>query len=35
MDNSTHYSSRYISFGLTVRLGKLELENQARTGNAD
>ena len=26
------YSSRYISFGLTLRFGKMELEGQARTG---
>ena len=33
--NSTYnYSSRYISFGVTVRLGKMELESQARTNNA-
>ena len=34
MDNSTHYSSRYISFGITVRLGKMELESKARTGDS-
>lgn len=26
------YSSQYISFGLTLRFGKMELESQARTG---
>jgi len=26
-------SSQYISFGLTLRFGKMELERQARTGN--
>lgn len=28
------YSSQYISFGVTLRFGKMELENQARTGNS-
>ncbi len=28
-------SSRYISFGLTLRLGKMELESQARMGKND
>ena len=28
------YSSRYFSFGLTLRFGKMELESQARTGNS-
>ena len=32
--STTHYSSRYISFGITVRLGKMELESKARTGNS-
>lgn len=27
------YSSQYISFGVTLRFGKMELEQQARTGN--
>ncbi len=29
------YSSQYISFGLTLRFGKMELESQARTGNSN
>jgi outer membrane receptor protein involved in Fe transport len=33
--STTRYSSRYISFGLTLRLGKMELESQARMGNND
>ena len=28
--NTTRYSSRYITFGVTVRLGKMELESKAR-----
>lgn len=28
------YSSQYISFGVTLRFGKMELENQARTGGS-
>ena len=28
------YGSQYISLGLTLRFGKMELESQARTGNA-
>jgi hypothetical protein len=28
------YGSQYISFGLTLRFGKMELESQARTGNS-
>ena len=36
LSNSTrNYSSRYISFGAVIRLGKMELENQARTGGQD
>ncbi len=34
-NSTTRYSSRYISFGLTLRLGKMELESQARMGNND
>jgi outer membrane receptor protein involved in Fe transport len=30
--SSTKYTSRYISAGITFRFGKIELENQARTG---
>jgi len=29
-NSTTRYSSRYISFGVTVRLGKMELESKAR-----
>ena len=29
------YGSRYISLGLTLRFGKMELEQQARTGNSN
>ena len=32
---STHYNSRYISFGLTWRIGKMELESKARQGATD
>ena len=32
--NTTRYSSRYLSFGITLRLGKMELESKARTGNS-
>ena len=28
------YSSQYVSLGLTLRFGKMELERQARTGNS-
>ena len=30
--NSTKYSSRFISAGITFRFGKIEMESQARTG---
>lgn len=30
-NSSNSYSSRYISFGVTLRLGKMELESQARS----
>ena len=29
-NSTTRYNSRYISFGITVRLGKMELESKAR-----
>ena len=32
--SSSHYSSRYLTFGLTWRIGKLDLEYQARSGAA-
>ena len=33
-NSSSHYSSRYVTFGLTWRIGKLDLEWQARGGAA-
>ena len=33
-NSQNHYSSRYITFGLTWRIGKLNLEYQARGGAA-
>lgn len=33
-NSSSHYSSRYLTFGLTWRIGKLDLEYQARGGAA-
>lgn len=33
-NSSSHMSSRYLTFGLTWRIGKLDLEYQARGGAA-
>ena len=34
-NSSSHTSSRYLTFGLTWRIGKLDLEWQARGGAAE
>ena len=32
---STHYNTRFVSIGLTWRIGKMELESKARQGATD